>query len=122
MKIRIKGASLRIRLTKSEVAQLVAGGKLSDYTPFPVGAFRYSVVPVAKGESLTAAFEQGEIILYAGQPQLKGWDSDSRISLEAAMPLNDSESLHLLLEKDFKCLDNREDEQQDYYDNPAESC
>lgn len=121
MKIRIKGASVRIRLTKSEVAQLVAGTKISDYTPFPVGAFRYAVRPV-EGDALTASFDEGEIALLAPMSLLQGWDGDDRISLEAHMPLNDSESLHLLLEKDFKCLDIREEEQGDYYDNPAESC
>lgn len=122
MKIRIKGPSVRIRLTKTEVHTLVHKGYLEDYTPFPVNAFVYALQRTPTGDALTATFEHNKMTLFIPQPMIANWDTDAVITHENDMALNETENLHLMLEKDFVCLDNTDEDQSDNYANPNEIC
>lgn len=122
MKIRIKGASVRFRLTKTEVSTIVHKGYLEDYTPFPVHAFIYALEKTDNGNELSATFEDHKLTMKVPATMLKNWDINDVITHENDMPLNDTESLHLLLEKDFVCLDNTDEDQSDNYANPNETC
>lgn len=122
MKLRIKGNSIRMRLSKTEVEELVSGSLLHDSTSFGNNSFGYAVQPVNRGESLTAGFDKNIITLYVPASLLKEWSTNSIVGFEASMPLENSGKLHLLLEKDFKCLDESFDDQSDFFDNPAKTC
>ena len=121
MKIRIKGASVRRRLSKSEVAMLVSSGRVAEETPFGHTVFRYAVQKQPKGDVLTATFANNEITMYAPEVLIRDWDTNELVSLRAEMPLNEG-SLYLLLEKDFQCIDQTDEDQSDNYINPNKSC
>ena len=121
MKIRINGASVRLRLSKTEVARLVHEGRVEELTPFPTGAFRYVLQKVATGAGLSASFEKDTIIMYAPQSLIRDWDTNTLISIEANMPVGEG-SLYLLLEKDFQCIDHASEDQSDNYTNPKQIC
>jgi hypothetical protein len=122
MKLRIKGNSIRIRLSKTEVNELCAGTSLSDNTNFGNNSFGYSVQPVNDGDSLTAIYDNGLITLFVPQSLLADWPVNSVVGFESVMALNNSDQLHLLLEKDFKCLDKTMEDQSDFFENPEKSC
>lgn len=124
MKLRIKGNSLRIRLSKTEVDLLSSGSTLEDGTSFGKSRFVYLVQPVEKGNALSASYDEGAITMYVPQLLLQNWPHNSVVGFDALMPVSDSEDLYLLLEKDFKCLDAdaTKEDQSDYYDNPDKSC
>jgi hypothetical protein len=122
MKLRIKGNSIRVRLSRTEVDDLVAGSIQQDSTSFGNARFGYRVAPVNEGESLFAGYEDNTITLYVPATLLKDWSDNSMVGFEASMPLEDSGHLHLLLEKDFKCLDETMEDQSDFFDNPAKTC
>ena len=122
MKLRIKGNSIRIRLSKTEVDELASGSLLQDSTSFGHNSFGYAVQPVNNGELLTASFDKNIITLYVPEALLRNWPANSVVGFEAMMPLENSGNLHLLLEKDFKCLDETIDDQTDFFDNPAKTC
>ncbi len=124
MKLRIKGNSLRIRLSKTEVNLLSSGSTLEDGTSFGKSRFVYLVQPVEKGDALSASYEEGVITLYVPQLLLQGWPNNSVVGFDAWMPVSESGRLYLLLEKDFKCLDADAtiEDQSDYYDNPDKTC
>jgi hypothetical protein len=122
MKIRIKGASLRLRLSKSEVATIVHQGLLTEETPFGASTFRYSLARVEDGNQLSAGFEDGNITMYVPESLIKDWDTNSLISIEGNMPVGADKNLYLLLEKDFQCIDQTTEDQSDNYINPNQSC
>lgn len=122
MKLRIKGNSIRIRLSKTEVDELVSGSIQHDSTSFGNSSFSYTVQPVNDGGSLSAGYDNNTITLYVPKALLKDWCENSVVGFEAMMPLENSGHLHLLLEKDFKCLDKTMEDQSDFYDNPAKTC
>jgi hypothetical protein len=46
------------------------------------------------------------------------WVQTERVGYENNITLRGGEKLYLLIEKDFKCLDNTNEDQSDMYDNP----
>jgi hypothetical protein len=122
MKIRIKGASLRLRLSKSEVAKLVHEGVVEEVTPFADKVFRYAVEKKDSGEALSATFAQDSVTMSVPGHLIHNWDTNTVVTLDAHMPLPTGESLYLLLEKDFQCIDKTDEDQSDNYTNPNQIC
>jgi hypothetical protein len=122
MKIRIKGASLRIRLSRSEVAKIVHDGLITEETPFRNSTFRYILKRIPEGSALTASFEGNNITMYVPQPLISEWDTNSLVGIDAHMPVSNDSSLYLLLEKDFQCIDQTTEDQSDNYINPNQNC
>ncbi|HTE32825.1 MAG TPA: hypothetical protein VK666_20730 [Chryseolinea sp.] len=122
MKLRIKGNSIRIRLSKTEVDDLVSGSIQHDSTSFGNSSFGYTVQPVNYDGSLFAAYDNNTITLYVPKALLKDWSENSVVGFETMMPLENSGHLQLLLEKDFKCIDKTMEDQSDLFDNPAKTC
>ena len=63
MKLRIKGNSLRIRLTKTEVNTIATNGYLEEETLFVNNKLVYALQRVDEGNALTATMEQNKITL-----------------------------------------------------------
>jgi hypothetical protein len=122
MKIRIKGNSIRIRLTKTEVNTISIAGYLQEETSFGNDSFIYALQRVEKGNALSAKLEQNKITLFVPAALTKDWPVNSIISFDAHMPIAGDKTLYLLLEKDFVCLDHTTEDQSDNYANPNKTC
>lgn len=118
MKIRIKGHTVRFRLTRSEVAQLAKTGRFSETTRFPGNVFTYAIETTDTGTQLSADFSGQTVTLYLPAPLAKEWTGTNMVGLDAYMDTGEEQKLYLLLEKDFKCLDETTEDQSDNYDNP----
>jgi hypothetical protein len=118
MKIRIKGNTIRYRLTQSEVATLCEQGYLEEITSFNTGKLLYAVQIMEGIEQLEAEFTGDRIILLVPETQGKRWDTSDEVSIRNSMALEEGGELELLLEKDFACLDERDEDQSDNYPNP----
>lgn len=118
MKIRIKRNSIRLRLTKSEVAQLCANEFFEEKTKFLGQAFSYAVRLSSKHDALSASYKAHTITLYLPRTLGSNWDTTDRVGFENVYRLSSGEELSLLLEKDFACLDDRLEDQTDNYPNP----
>ena len=118
MKIRIKGNSVRFRLTKTEVAQLGAEGFVEETTGFPGGStFRYAVLSSSEGNK-GASFEEGSIIISVPKEWARAWVSNEEVGTSFVVNTTANE-LSVLIEKDFNCLVVREDEDEsDHFKNP----
>ncbi len=118
MKIRIKDDSVRFRLTKSEVKALGEEGRVEALTHFGTAVFGYVVVLDADATQLHAEFKYQKIILFLPEKLGKNWFDEDRVGFEHFQKINHNQTLHLLLEKDFTCLDNTTEDQSDNYPNP----
>lgn len=117
MKIRIKGNSVRIRLTRSEVDRFGKEGYIEERTSFGDTHLTYALQKMEQ-EQLTAIFEHSKVTMNMPVVWADEWLATERVGYESNMPLPDGESLYLLLEKDFVCLDNTTEDQSDNYPNP----
>lgn len=122
MKIRIKGNTIRLRLTQSEVRQLSETGTVRETTPFGPTTFRYQVALHPDIEQLQASYADNQVTLLVPETMGKTWFQDETIGFENQMVLTEGNTLHLLLEKDFTCLENRSEDESDNYPNPKLQC
>ncbi|MDX1471601.1 MAG: hypothetical protein R3213_08910 [Flavobacteriaceae bacterium] len=117
MKIRIKGNSIRFRLTQSEVAQLCQQRKIHETTDLPSNTFTYGV-EVIKGDSLSADVNDNNIILKVPASHIEGWEKNQKVGFYHTFYTSNGKAVDLMLEKDFTCLDERGEDESDNYPNP----
>jgi hypothetical protein len=113
MKIRIKGNSIRYRLTKSEVDKLYQTGILKEFTEFIGNTFTYVVETTAEPQ-MAATFTGNTITLLIPKKMADELYHTDRVGHEGK-----SGTVSLLIEKDFVCIDNTVEDQADNYPNPT---
>jgi hypothetical protein len=122
MKIRIRGNTVRYRLSKSEVTTLAQTGRIEEQTRFGTQTLVYAIVQTDAPE-LSADLIDYTITLHVPKEQLQSWAATDQVGLEHRMPLEAEGSLYLLLEKDFKCIDaDVSEDQSDFFENPHLTC
>ncbi|MGI4827872.1 MAG: DUF7009 family protein [Janthinobacterium lividum] len=121
MKLRIKGNSVRLRVTRSEVSQLLAEGRIEEVVYF-----------TADGQSrLTYALERSdaasdtqlltrpqEVAIVLPAKAAASWAEGKEVGVYATVDLGLRGSLELMVEKDFACLDLSDAENVDTFPNP----
>jgi hypothetical protein len=112
MKIRIKGNSLRYRLTQKDIELFSKEKYLEDTINFGAHSLKYAIKSSPVDE-LTAEFHENKITLHVPLVILEEWTTTDKVGFENCDP-----ALYLLIEKDFKCLDNVAEDQSDNYPNP----
>ena len=120
MKLRIRDNSVRLRLMRGEVETLRDTGLVSASTPFPGGrTFRYCVESSPASVSTAAFFSDNEISVRLPETTVLAWANSEQVSISGEQVLADGDQLKILVEKDFVCLTNREDEDEsDMYPHP----
>lgn len=123
MKIRIRGNSVRFRLTKKEVKAMQEKGCYAEETVFNGGTFRYELVAVEGLNALHAEFEANCIRMLMPAKDAAVWHDNDQVGFENTIDNGMEGGLFLLLEKDFVCIDNTFEDQSDNYPNPlADKC
>jgi hypothetical protein len=121
MKIRIKGNSLRIRLSQSEITDFGSLGSITDtisFSPVPGNSLRYSIVAAGK-QKIGAQFKGNHIKILIPEALAKEWVESNRVSLSESKKIGNDETLSILIEKDFQCLHKRPGEDEmDNFPNP----
>jgi len=104
MKLRILGDSMRLRLKRSEVDQLAAGTSIVEETHFPDAVLTYRL-DVTDNSGFSASFADSTLSVSLPRTRILDWATTDEVSLIAEQKLSGSDSLSLLIEKDFKCLE-----------------
>lgn len=124
MKLRIRGNSIRLRLTQTEVQDFGSSGAIESTVQFGPGndPFRYEMTVGTNGHS-GAKFDGNCLTVIVPFGDAKRWTSSDQVSLEYQQPINERENLSILVEKDFACLTERPNgDDSDAFPNPNESC
>ena len=118
MKIRMKGNTLRLRLTKSEVEEVRGRSYYRDQTWLGNKALIYGLRGVEDRDHIGVDFKGSEITVDVPRSMLLQWANSDAVSLKA-QHAGPRATLSILIEKDFACLKPREDEDEsDAYKNP----
>jgi hypothetical protein len=123
MKLRIKGNSLRLRVTRSELARLSAGESIEEtihFTPEPAAVFRYALVSNPETDQVGIRYRDGEVTVTIAPEQMRAWSEESQIGIYATLHLGPAGLLEIAVEKDFACLDGRDEDNRDTFANPVE--
>ncbi len=119
MKLRIKGDSLRLRLSRTEVRDFATAGQIRSQTSFPAG--RPFVYGLAHSESprVEVRFDDSALLINVPKSIADVWASTDQVSIREQVPLANGSHLVILVEKDFKCLSARVGEDEgDLFENP----
>lgn len=119
MKLRIKGDSLRLRLTQGEVRSLEEQGIVTDAIHFgPDSKLEYRVRRDGSVDELTAKCQAGAIEVYVPDAAAFEWCRSDLVTLECTRRSAAGE-LRILVEKDFTCLVPRAGEDEsDHFPHP----
>jgi len=112
MKLRIKSNSLRYRLTRSDVDKLSREGYLEDQINFAGTPLIYAI-QLTDGQELTSSYIDNKITMCMSRKMIAELTDSDRVGFK-----NSNSGLELLVEKDFTCLDNVDEDQSDNYPNP----
>lgn len=121
MKLRIKGNSIRLRLTRSEVAAVAAEGRLENRTDLGNRSFGYAIVVSGSANELSARFDDDCITLVIAKSSIASWASGEDVGVYGEQVTSNGQILTITVEKDFRCLDRSrsEDDEADNYPHPA---
>jgi len=123
MKVRIKGDSVRMRLTKSEVDKFGQEGYLEESTHFGNGTFSYALESRKGIDKLAAELSNNKISLLVPDATREEWVNTDIVGYKNNLDIGEGKTLFLLLEKDFKCIDGEVlEDQSDNYENPLTAC
>ena len=120
MKIRIRGNSIRYRLDKKDVQTLQEQQKVEEATIIGAAALHFCIK--AKAGSAFIKLEQNGIHLSVPADQIKQWAETDQVGFSLEIPNPDGSVLNILIEKDFKCLTERNEDETQAFENPAKSC
>lgn len=119
MKLRILANSVRIRLAQREVRSLASGQCIEQTTFFsPSSKLVLFVESSLQAEHPVAIFVDHRLSLRLPLAEVRQWAETEQVGIEADQPICDGQSLHILIEKDFECLQARTIDDTDAFPNP----
>jgi hypothetical protein len=121
MKLRIKGNSLRLRITPSEVRRLPRDGVIREHlqlTADPKDRLTYAITSSQSGATTIVTYYPGNITVNVPVAQLTYWASGDEVGVYADVTLGDGQTLSVTIEKDFACLDRSDADNEDTFPNP----
>lgn len=122
MKLRIRGNSLRLRVSRTEFLQIAEQGSAEDTIRFAPGTeWRYGIV-VKPGGDVAAQFAANSLRVVLPKARVEQWLDDREVGIEGQQPIGNGETLRILVEKDYTCLAPRAGEDDaDLFVNPQQA-
>ena len=110
MKLRIKGDSLRLRLSQGEMRSLAERGEVQDRVRFPGGSMLiYRVRADRMATDISVTYDNNLIDVLVPHELCARWYGTDLVTLSANQALS-AGALRIVLEKDWACLAPREGE------------
>ncbi|AZQ62606.1 hypothetical protein EI427_10260 [Flammeovirga pectinis] len=121
MKLRLKDNSIRLRLNVNDLNTLNNDGEVWEVSQLGKTTFTYGVKSIEKGE-MSAEMEDNRLKFCLTVDQIEDWVKTSRVGYSSVQNNEDGSELKLLIEKDFKCLTDREEDESSNFENPNKTC
>lgn len=123
MKLRIKGNSIRLRLSQTEVSTFQDKGEVKENVTFPSGELLSYTLKRHDGSEFKAELLGGNINILVPADKATIWFRDDQVGMNSSVQITDNQELMILVEKDFACLAVRENEDEsDNFPNPNLAC
>lgn len=123
MKLRIRGDSVRIRLSQTEVRSLIEHGRIEESArlgPEPSDVLVYGVVIGTTESAIACSWLSGRLLVVIPPALAQDWAAGETVGLAASQPVVDGAVLRILIEKDLACTTPRpEEDDRDAFPNPG---
>jgi hypothetical protein len=120
MKLRIKGESLRLRVSRTDLERLMLEGRIEESIHFgvrPDEKWTYALELGAKEAAISMRFADNEVAVLLSKSEAKKWVETETVGIYGEVQ-GGAGSLELIVEKDFACLDRQDEENADTFPNP----
>jgi hypothetical protein len=121
MKLRIKGNSLRLRVSRSELARFEAGERIEEtihFTADPGATLTYALESASRPAPVTIRYESREVVIILSKDRARIWSSQNEVGVYTTLDIGAAGSLEVAVEKDFACLDRTDEDNSDTFANP----
>jgi hypothetical protein len=121
MKLRIKGNSLRLRVSRSELARFQAGGRIEETIHFsaaPDATLTYALESALKPSPVAVLYGSREVTVVLSKDRARIWGDQGEVGVYTTLDLGPAGSLEIVIEKDFACLDRSDEDNSDTFVNP----
>jgi hypothetical protein len=121
MKLRIKGNSLRLRVSRSELACFQEGGRIEEtihFTAAPEATLTYALESASKPSPVTVRYGSREVTVILSKDRARTWGAQSEVGVYTTLDMGPAGSLEVAVEKDFACLDRSDEDNSDTFANP----
>jgi hypothetical protein len=119
MKLRIRGNSVRLRVSRAELTQIETQGCAEDSTEFaPTVRLTYRV-EVRPDGAVEASYSGDTIEIRLPRGDVQRWAQTDQIGIRGEQRIADGGTLQILVEKDFACLSPTDEDQSDLFPNPG---
>ncbi len=122
MKLRIKGNSLRLRVSRSELARFQAGGRIEEtihFTAASEATLTYALESALKPSPVTVRYGSREVTVILSKDRARIWGAQSEVGVYTTLDMGPAGSLEVVVEKDFACLDRSDEDNSDTFANPV---
>src|ERR1041385_2527653 len=123
MKLRIHANSIRLRLTKTEIARFAAEGQVEGVLTYGDGVserLNYGIRSSLSAATLSLDVAPNRVVILVPASQAAEWVQSERISVEGVCQIKSGPELRILVEKEFRRLHGATADP-DLYPNPLES-
>lgn len=121
MKLRIRGNSIRLRFTQTEIDEIATDGEVRETVEFGDASLTYALVRGPYDSEPSATFRDNALTVRLPAATVEEWVSTDLVSIRATQRLEGGGELYLLVEKDFACLQPRPGEDEsDMFPHPEE--
>jgi hypothetical protein len=121
MKLRVKGNSLRLRVSPSEVTRLIEDGRIEETIYFGEkddSKLTYSLEHSPRLLGISMEYRLHEVAVVVATEEANRWAGSEQVGI-----YGETGAIHrveLSVEKDFACLDRDEEENADTFPNPKQ--
>ena len=115
MKLRIKGNSLRLRVSRSELARLMSVGHIEEtiqFAPASDARLTYALAVREAGDDIGLEYRDQAVTVVLSPAVARRWAESEDVGIYG------DGRVALLVEKDFACMDGNGPEDSDAFPNP----
>ena len=121
MKLRIKGNSLRLRISPSDMTRLIQSGRVEETIYFGAGddaRLTYALEHSPQTATTTLRYAPQEVTVVVASREAYQWAESHNVGLYGGTNTTHG-PLELSVEKDYACLDKNDAANADTFPNPA---
>ena len=119
MKLRIKGNTLRLRVSRSELERFLAQNRIEEtthFSPLPEAKLTYALESSPAATSVR--YSPQEVAIVLSTDAVKRWADEGEVGVYDRIDIGPAGILEIAVEKDFACLDRSDEDNRDTFANP----
>jgi hypothetical protein len=121
MKLRIKGNSIRLRVSRSELERFLSGSRIEEtvhFAPETDARLIYALESARQAVPVVVRYQPQAVTVVLSEDQARIWSGENEIGVYTSIEIGAAGALEVIVEKDFACLDRSDEDNSDTFANP----